>query len=72
MHALGPLNIRTLETTWVLESMFDGSAYPKNLMQMFEYLAVLRYASQWMQGVSAELQPLLARQNIAYHRIAKY
>jgi hypothetical protein len=23
--------------------MFDGSVYPKNLMQMFEYLQVLRY-----------------------------
>jgi cyclophilin family peptidyl-prolyl cis-trans isomerase len=38
---LGPLNIRALELLLVWEPMFDGSLYPKNLMQMFEYLPVL-------------------------------
>jgi hypothetical protein len=35
---------RARDISWVREPMFDGSVYPKNLMQMFEYLLVLRYS----------------------------
>jgi hypothetical protein len=30
------------DISWAYEPMFDGSISPKNLMQMFEYLPVVR------------------------------
>jgi hypothetical protein len=34
--------------------MLDGSVYPKNLMQMFEYLEVLGYLMSWPAGIHRE------------------
>jgi hypothetical protein len=43
MPTLGPLNIRALAIFlgYAIFLEFDGSVYPKKLIQMFEYLPVL-------------------------------
>jgi hypothetical protein len=45
---------------WVCEPMFDGSGYPKSLMQMFQYLPVLRYQYSLTYFMSLFLRPIKA------------
>jgi hypothetical protein len=43
MSLVYPRRARDISCVW--EPMFDGSVYPNNLMQMFEYSPVLRYST---------------------------